>query len=92
MSAGVPVVSTAVEGIPEAVRDGVDGLIAQPGDAADLARCLQRFLDGEVDWQSMRKSAYERQRECFTDRSMAAGVAAAYAAVLRKAPRLSATA
>ena len=32
MAAGVPVVATRVEGVPEAIRDGVDGLIVAPDD------------------------------------------------------------
>lgn len=82
MSSGVPVISTAVEGIPEAVRDGKDGLIVAPGDPADLARALRRFVQGEVDWQALRRSAYERQSQRYTDLTMAEGVAGVYAAVL----------
>jgi glycosyltransferase involved in cell wall biosynthesis len=85
MSAGVPVVSTKVEGIPEAVRDGQDGIIAAPGDADDLARGICRVLDGEVDWQSLRRSAFERQRRYYTDETMAQGVANVYEAVLASA-------
>lgn len=78
MAAGVPVVGTKVEGVPEAIRDGVDGVIAQPNDAVDLARVIARVLLGEIDWQALRASALERQASHFSDRSMAAGVAAVY--------------
>ena len=61
MAAGVPVVGTKVEGVPGAIRDGVDGVIAQPNDAADLARVIARVLRGEIDWQALRASALERQ-------------------------------
>ena len=44
-AAGTPVVTAALGGMAELVRDGVDGLHFQPGDAADLARQLQRLLD-----------------------------------------------
>ncbi len=44
-AAGVPVVTAALGGMAELVRDGVDGLHFRPGDAADLARQLQRLLD-----------------------------------------------
>lgn len=78
MATGVPAVGTAVEGVPEAVRDGIDGVIAQPGDAGDLARVMKRVMDGEVDWQAVRASALARQRAMFSDRSMAEGVARVY--------------
>jgi len=82
MAAGTPVIGTRVEGVPEAVRDGIDGLIAAPGDADDLARAIASLLNGEADWQSLRTSAHERQAEHFSDRSMAAGVARVYRRVL----------
>jgi glycosyltransferase involved in cell wall biosynthesis len=82
MAAGIPVVGSRVEGIPEAIRDGVDGLLAAPGDPHDLTQILSKVLDGEVDWQALRTSAHQRQRELYSDRSMAEGVAAAYREVM----------
>ncbi len=41
---GLPVVSTAVSGIPEAVRPGETGWLAPPDDPAALARCIQEAL------------------------------------------------
>lgn len=40
---GRPVVATAVGGLPAAVDDGVDGLLAPPDDPAALARALERL-------------------------------------------------
>jgi glycosyltransferase involved in cell wall biosynthesis len=73
-----------VEGIPEAIRDGQDGLIARAGDAADLARAIARVVRGDVDWSALRRSALTRHAEHFSDRAMAAGVAAVYRDVLSK--------
>lgn len=87
MSAGVPVIGTRVEGVPEVIRDGRDGLIAAPGDAEDLARAIRQFLDAKVDWQTLRRSAFERQSAHYSDRSMAAGVAEVYEAVLAAQPK-----
>jgi glycosyltransferase involved in cell wall biosynthesis len=44
-AAGVPVVASDLGALPESVKDGVDGLLFQPGDAEDLARVLRRFVD-----------------------------------------------
>jgi glycosyltransferase involved in cell wall biosynthesis len=82
MSVGVPVVATRVQGIPEAIRDGLDGLIAAPASAEDLARQIARVIRGEVNWQSLRATALQRQTQEFSDRSMAAGVARVYDQVL----------
>ncbi len=43
MASGLPVVASAVSGIPEAVDDGASGLLVAPGDAGALARALARL-------------------------------------------------
>jgi glycosyltransferase involved in cell wall biosynthesis len=43
--AGVPVVASRVGGLQEMVRDGVDGMLFDPGGARPLARCLNRLLE-----------------------------------------------
>ena len=82
MAAGLPVVSTRVEGIPEVIRHGEDGLLVQPSDPDELAEGLMRFVRGEVDATAMGDAGWHRQRESFSDVSMAAGVAAVYREVL----------
>lgn len=86
MAAGVPVVATRVEGIPEAIRDGQEGLLAEPGSARSLADCLLRVLRGEVDWRAVQAAALRRHARHFSDRSMAAGVAEVYRGVLGRRP------
>lgn len=78
MSAGVPVVASRVEGAPEAIRDGVDGLLAVPNDAQALSEAILKVATGAVNWARIRESAWRRQSEQFSDRSMAAGVARVY--------------
>jgi glycosyltransferase involved in cell wall biosynthesis len=82
MAAGVPVVATRVEGVSEAIRDGQDGVLAKPGDADDLARAIGDVIGGRYDWSTMRASALARHAAEFSDRAMAAGVAAVYRDVL----------
>jgi glycosyltransferase involved in cell wall biosynthesis len=78
MSAGLPVVASRVEGIPEAVGDGQEGLLVEPGDSDALALSLQGIIEGRYDWSSMCSKAYDRQRNHFSDVSMAQGVADLY--------------
>lgn len=45
LGGGVPVIGAAIGGIPDLVRDGTNGLLFRAGDAADLARAMERILD-----------------------------------------------
>jgi glycosyltransferase involved in cell wall biosynthesis len=45
LALGVPVVATAVGGVPEVVHDGVNGLLVPPGRPEELARALARILE-----------------------------------------------
>lgn len=44
-AAAVPIVASRAGGLPEAVADGVTGLLITPGDVAALAAALRRLLD-----------------------------------------------
>jgi D-inositol-3-phosphate glycosyltransferase len=43
LGAGVPVLSTAVGGLPEVVRHGVDGWLVAPGSVEELTRALEEL-------------------------------------------------
>ena len=45
MAAGLPVVATAVGGVPELVSDGETGLLVPARDVVALARALGRLVD-----------------------------------------------
>ncbi len=44
MSAGLPVIASRVGGIPEAVQDGVSGLLVEPSSVPQLAQALERLV------------------------------------------------
>jgi len=83
MANAVPVVASNVEGIPEAVRDGVDGLIFEPSNPEDLAAKLKSLVGDDQRWISMSQSALDRQREKLSDTAMAQGVAKVYDELLQ---------
>jgi glycosyltransferase involved in cell wall biosynthesis len=82
MATGVPVVGTRVEGVPEALDDGVTGLIAEPSDADDLAHCIGSVISGEVDWSILRQNALQVHAQRFSAIQMTRGVAAVYDKIL----------
>jgi glycosyltransferase involved in cell wall biosynthesis len=44
MAAGMPVLASAVGGIPDVITDGVNGFLSAPGDRAMVERLLRRLL------------------------------------------------
>jgi len=47
MAAQVPIVASAVGGVPKVIKDGKNGLLVPPGDVAELASALARLLAGD---------------------------------------------
>ncbi len=82
LSAAVPVVATRVEGTPEVIRDGIEGVLAQPGDAHSLTEKVVQLTSDRLTWQQMSQRALARHRNCFSDNQMASRVAKAYRKIL----------
>ena len=78
MAVGLPVIASKVEGVPEAIHDGREGLLFEPGNAVELARQIRQVINNKALWHELSYAGWERQRADFSDRSMAAGVAAVY--------------
>lgn len=72
MAAGLPVVTTPVGGIPEVVKDGVNGIIISPGDVRALSASVLRLLDDS----DLRKRMSEANVELVRSRHDAPIVAA----------------
>lgn len=66
MAAGLPVVATDVSGMPEAVSDGVTGLLVEPDDANALAEALERVLSDTELSARLGAAARARIAEEFT--------------------------
>ena len=82
MAAGVPVIASNVEGIPEAIRDRVDGLLFQSGDVDELVGAIEQFIDGVIDWTAIHQQEVDRHAEAFSTESMASGVAQVYEQII----------
>jgi glycosyltransferase involved in cell wall biosynthesis len=59
-AAGVPVVATAVGGIPEIVEDGATGILCQPGDAEAIQRAVASLVGDAALRQRLGTAARDR--------------------------------
>lgn len=62
MARAVPVVTSAISGIPELVEDGVSGLLTAPGDEAAIAAALLRIRDDPDAARTMALAGSRRAR------------------------------
>lgn len=65
-AAGVPVVATAVGGIPEVIDDEMSGFLAPSGDAGALANRITRLLNSDDLARTMGKRGRRRVLQDFT--------------------------
>ena len=73
-----PVVATAVGGLPDAVEDGVTGLLVPPNEPAVLRAALLRLLDDAALRQRLGAAARERARLHFGREAAARATLAVY--------------
>ena len=60
LQAGVPIVASAVGGIPEVIRAGKDGLLFPQGDISKFTKACTSFLENPTLAKSLVKSGQER--------------------------------
>jgi glycosyltransferase involved in cell wall biosynthesis len=85
MAAAVPVVASAVGGIPEAVEPGVSGaLISPPPTAREVATALGALLDDDDARRRLGAGGQSRFEREFTGERWAERVRAVYDDVLRR--------
>lgn len=61
LASGVPVVATAVGGIPEMVTDGM-GVLAEPGRPASIAAAIDAAIDADRGWDHQAIASAARDR------------------------------
>lgn len=81
-AAGVPIVASRAGGIPEAVRDGVNGLLVPPGDTGALARALEDLLADPQRAAGFGRRGRELVRQEFSIDRMVEGNLRVYTEVL----------
>jgi glycosyltransferase involved in cell wall biosynthesis len=65
MAMGIPCVTTRIAGIPELIRDGLDGLLVPPSDLDALVTALARLMDDAKLREQIGKSGRARVVEHF---------------------------
>ncbi|WFF41114.1 glycosyltransferase family 1 protein [Salinicola endophyticus] len=59
MNAGLPVIASAVDGLPEFVEDGVNGILVEPGDEQGLLAATLRMFEDSTARQRMARAGRE---------------------------------
>jgi glycosyltransferase involved in cell wall biosynthesis len=78
MAAGVPVVATAVGGVPDVIRDGETGTLVPPGDAGALVNAWLASLAGGERAEQMKTRAREDVVQRFGRERMISAMADLY--------------
>ena len=85
LAAGVPVLASAVGGVPGLVREDVDGRLVPPGDVAALAAALVELGRDDELRARLSRGARSVDRSAHAAEAVAGGLAELYAAVVRPA-------
>lgn len=85
MALGMPVISTAVGGIPEVLDQGRCGVLLAPGDVAGLAAAVLALLQDAAQRERLRRAAYERAGDSYSTQAVKAALSALYGAILAPA-------
>lgn len=88
MAQGVPVVASAVGGIPQVVRPGETGSLVTPGDLADLTTQLSRIMNDEPLRQRMGEAGRQRIAERYSAQAVLTTLSQTYESLGLKRPHV----
>lgn len=81
LSCGTPCVGFEIGGIPEMIDDGVNGYVAKPGSAEDLASKIEAALD-PVKYPALCSNAREKALRCYSPEVVASRMTGLYRELL----------
>jgi len=87
MAAGAPVVATSVGGNPEAVEDGISGLLVPPRNPPLLAEAIFRLLEKPEEAARLGQAARRRVEEHFSIDRMVRQTERLYRSLLERSVR-----
>lgn len=65
MAAGVPVIASNVNGIPEVVTNNLDGILIDPQDEYKIAKAVEKLINNKTFRDSLVENAYEKVKVKF---------------------------
>jgi glycosyltransferase involved in cell wall biosynthesis len=65
MSMEIPCIATCINGIPELIRDGIDGLLVPASDADGMAAAIGRLMDDGALRESLGRAGRRRVEEVY---------------------------
>ena len=83
-AARIPIIASRAGGMPEAVRDGLNGLLIEPGDVNGLVKAMNHLLDDASLRERMGNAGRQRVLDEFSIDAMCEGNLAVYRKVLEK--------
>ncbi len=84
MAAAKAIVATSVGGNPEAIEDGVSGLLVPPADSHSLSEAIQRLLNGKELRGRLSEAARNRAVEVFSMEAMIDAMESTYVELLER--------
>lgn len=84
-AAGLPIIATSVGGIPEIVRDGVNGMLAPSEDSGALAQAIRILAGDSAQAASMGRASRQEYLARFTLADMISRTESVYAQALAEA-------
>jgi colanic acid/amylovoran biosynthesis glycosyltransferase len=86
MASGLPVVATRHGGIPEAVQEGVDGILVPERDESALYDALLKLAAQPDLWRQLGKQASQSVAQNFGQKQQIARLETAYSEAIEAAP------
>jgi glycosyltransferase involved in cell wall biosynthesis len=82
MQAGAPIVATRIDGIPEDVTDGENGLLVEAGNVPQLAAAVRRLLDDAELRRRLGEKGHETFQRRFSADALTTGLINAYSRLI----------
>lgn len=87
MSAARPVIGTRIGAIPEIIDEGINGLLATPGDSINLAERILQLWQRPDEAVRLGEAGLAKARHAYSEQRVAQYLEAAYAQAMRLAAR-----